>query len=73
MLTPEQIADGWIAHDGGECPVDPVCLVRVLFRGTWEPIPSRGLGKRARMWRWEFAPLAPASDIIAYRPEKPHD
>lgn len=21
MLTPEQIADGWIAHDGGPCPV----------------------------------------------------
>ena len=33
MLTPEQIADGWIEHDGGACPVADDARVEVSWKG----------------------------------------
>ena len=68
MLTPEQIADGWIAHDGGACPVD-----------MWQPVTiMRRDGKTARHpdcrhLDWRPYEAYAHTDIIAYRPEPSHD
>ena len=77
MLTPEQIADGWIAHDVGACPVDPDSKPAVLFRDGCFVNAGEGL---ASIWVtddgenfWLHKSNAPSADIIAYRPEKPHD
>jgi hypothetical protein len=71
MLTPEQIADGWIEHDGGGCPVDRDSETHVLFAdgeidltyaGFWSaPFPNAD-----DQWAWE---CSPEDRIIAYKPE----
>jgi len=68
MLTPEQLADGWIAHEGGSRPVD-----------MWKPVTiMRRDGKTARHpdcrhLDWAIYPEYTHTDIIAYRPEPSHD
>lgn len=71
MLTPEQIADGWIAHDGGDCPVPLDSRPAVLFRDG-EIIN----GRKAENWVWEhkaFPIRLTHVHIIAYRPKPSHD
>ena len=64
-LTPEQIADGWIEHDGGECPIP---YWQVLLRD------GRTMRTRGSDMYWpHFAGEPYAADIIAYRPENRHD
>ena len=41
MITDAMKAEGWIEHDGGECPVDPDVFVFPMFKG--EPDPSKGM------------------------------
>lgn len=68
MLTPEQIAEGWIEHDGGEeCPSD-IPMQIMLVDGS-----RSGHGISGRSWRWgRSTPIHPY-DIIAYRPGPRHD
>ncbi len=59
-----EIPDGWIAHDGGPCPVAIGTTVSVLYRNglqaTWAV--SHGMG-------WKYLPdYLPEHDIIAYKP-----
>ena len=74
MLTSEQIADGWIEHDGFGCPVRdcPPGGIYVMLRcgimGWVTPT--------AKAWTM-FSPQTSISyytdtDIIAYRPETNH-
>ena len=62
MLTPEQIADGWIEHDGNPIGKYLYMDTPVIFRSGKE-------GTRKHGWFiWDAeAPLH--SDIIAYKPE----
>lgn len=65
-LTPEMIADGWIKHDGGPCPVplDSIVDVMIFSRQTGNFFACNLL--------WEHD--GRQDDIIAYRPESPsHD
>jgi|JI6StandDraft_1071083.scaffolds.fasta_scaffold744367_1 hypothetical protein len=62
MLTDEQIADGWIAHDGGECPVPPKARVLCILRRY--PFDLEG---SASFFRWSHD--GTSTDIIAYIPE----
>ena len=74
MLTEEQIAEGWIAHDGKGCPVAEnvsiYCLLRCGIMG-WAM-------RHAKAWEWDIRPMLSGSmvvtqptDIIAYRKELP--
>ena len=67
VLTDEQIADGWIEHDGGPCPVDPKTLPGVLFDNGYRC--DMGT-RRAEYWLIGFWThhFPPGSRIIAYRP-----
>jgi hypothetical protein len=66
MTDAERIADGWIAHDGGPCPVNPGSNVSVMFRdGVTYHEPERASGI---FWPTEREPHP--HDIIAYRPEQ---
>ena len=63
MLTEEQIADGWIAHDGGPCPLPRYevtlrdgRIMRCSYAGSM-------------YWPWHDEPYQ--ADIIAYRKELP--
>ena len=67
MLTEEQIADGWIAHDGGPCPVEPTVLVRYKMRSTADDKRANAAGDLD--WRHPAFGDDHAVDIIAYRPE----
>jgi hypothetical protein len=73
-MTPEQIADGWIEHDGGECPVlegkvwvmwenGLTCLqpAKPSWWTSWNK-PARYDRRRRQVGR-----------IIAYRKDQPHD
>lgn len=60
MTTPDK--DGWITHDGGNCPVSPDSWVQIVGR-TGDKSPS---AKRADYWYWDcvaayrvFAPVTP--------------
>jgi hypothetical protein len=64
-LTSEQIAEGWIAHDGGVCPVDEHVRVQVLFHKSH--IPSNLA--RAGAYYWTRGSVLEPTDIVAYRPE----
>ena len=70
--TPEMIAEGWLPHDGGLCPVHPLNWGNVLFRdgdtcecqfGAWT------IGNC--WWNWKDRQEC-ESDIIAYKPENPN-
>ena len=66
-LTDEQRAQGWIEHDGGECPVAPNDRVKIWVRCN--SAPSIGVVGFARNCDWSWEVDSPSSDIIAYRPE----
>ena len=66
MTQSTDLPEGWIAHDGGECPVAPNAIVEVLrnegsiqkgrasyFKDDWQ----------GPEWAWFH--------IIAYKPEQP--
>jgi hypothetical protein len=63
-LTAEEIAEGWIAHDGGPCPVNEGSLPKIMLRD----------GKTgfilgcALIWEHDGR----GDDIIAYKPENPN-
>ena len=61
VLTPAQIADGWLEWHGGECPVWGGSTPTVMYRDkeTYSPV--------ARNVRWRHIGLD--GDIIAYRPD----
>lgn len=59
MLTDAMRADGWIAHDGGPCPVSPDSKPGIMVRQGV----ALGPGKfPASTWIWGVS-------IIAYLPE----
>ena len=64
MTTEQMRADGWIEHDGGECPIRGLVgidvVIRAGIRGTVLP--------QAIGWIWS-EPSSPLGQIIAYRPE----
>lgn len=60
--------NGFIAHTGGGCPVDPSTPVRLEYRGAADPekgirIPFAAAG------RMDWSHDGSADDIIAYRVE----
>ena len=62
VLTPAQIADGWIEWHGGDCPVWEGSTPEVMFRD----------GETKNNWKagamaWDH--IGSGSDIIAYRPD----
>ncbi len=62
VLTPAQIADGWLEWHGGECPVWDRSIPNVMFRdgdthGKWN----------AGVMEWNH--IGTGRDIIAYRPD----
>lgn len=70
-MTDVEIPEGWIAHDGGPCPVPLRSRPQVMFRdGTIRDRPgvadtaSRYIGVWDN-WRW-LGP--PHTQIIAYKP-----
>lgn len=65
MLTPEQIADGWIEHDGGKCPVADDTHVMVIWRKLGALYPSNG---PVNCFDWRAV-----SSFKPYWPEKSHD
>jgi len=67
MLTPEQIADGWIEHDGGPCPVPLAIRVTIMCRGGGTDTDE------AHCWWWGRNENPVDYEIIAYRPEPRHD
>jgi len=62
-----KIPAGWIAHDGGECPVPLDSRVDVIFRDG-----EYSNGDKANCWDWSHEPRS-SLDIIAYRPEENND
>jgi hypothetical protein len=70
-LTPEMIAEGWLPHDGGPCPVDPDSRPMMVFDNRkwhgslWRHIPGDWT-KEQRKWRCGSADW---SRCIAYKPE----
>lgn len=71
-LTPEQIAAGWLPHDGGECPVPLDSKPGVMFRDGEIIEPGN---ETARTWVyrgdwWKRYREGRCNDIIAYLPEK---
>lgn len=61
VLTPEQIADGWVEWNGGECPVEPESVPAVMF------IDTKKTDRKARDWSW--CDNGEYDKIIAYRPD----
>jgi len=61
-LTEEMRAAGWIEHDG---PFTPKMLVRVLMRNGEELVST--------VDRFNWLHFGIDQDIIAYKPEQPHD
>lgn len=67
MLSEQQIAEGWLPHDGGPCPVHAESTPGVMLRsGAWrEPKACFSAGD----YKWEHDSFNPRYDIIAYKPE----
>ena len=73
MLTPDQIADGWIEHVGGPCPVPLDSMVATLW-GDGKMFPRRSaIGFTIWHENWEHEGGDPEYCIIAYKPEPTHD
>lgn len=72
MLTDEMKAAGWIEHDGGPCPVPVASKPGVMFGDGRVEVPGLiTAGYRlVGYWRHSFQPR---EQIIAYKPETPHD
>lgn len=80
MLTPEQIAEGWVEHDGGPCPVPLDSRVGLMFGPDADGFVAVFRGPLIAKWHTaEFGPddwqhKGRQSDrIFAYRPEPRHD
>lgn len=72
MLTPEQIAEGWIEHDGGPCPVAMHIEITPLYRDKEDP--RKGMRRPfGYAGAFDWAHDGEDDDIIAYRPEPHHD
>lgn len=84
MLSEQQIAEGWLPHDGGPCPVDLLAKVEVMFRSGAIRYKRRALRykRRAQWWTafdtvskfaehdlWQHQAPNHDNDIIAYKPE----
>lgn len=70
MISEQQIAEGWLPHDGGPCPVADDVLVRVLILkvdGTLSE-PNIKLPAKANRWHWQI-PQHLSGAILAYKPE----
>ena len=69
MLTPEQIASGWIEHDGGGCPVDPYAYIEAKHRdgSISQAIAAYFVDRWSNLW--EHCTPCHNEDIIAYKPE----
>ena len=65
-----ELPEGWIAHDGGPCPVEKHVLVSVLFDdGDDEPMTETAFVFSEAWW---LHCGAPGNNIIAYKPEGQH-
>ena len=64
VLTPAQIADGWIEWHGGDCPVWGGSTPSVILRNKFMPKTAHAY---AEGWTWRHCNNE--SDIIAYRPD----
>lgn len=73
MLTEEMRQNGWIAHDGGPCPVEPYSKPGIIIRGfeRWHlcQMPGGPEADEAMAFFWDWQHEPPAAQIIAYRPE----
>ena len=71
-LTPEQIADGYLPHPGGPCPVPLDSKPGVIFAHGGVLYAGK---HSARFWAggdfdwWQHESNDPAYHIIAYKPE----
>ena len=61
-LSEEEIAEGWIEHDGGECPVSGSVMVQTMLYGGYTG--AMGKAKPAEWWIWSRNTFYP---IVAYR------
>lgn len=78
-LMTGKLPEGFVAHDGGPCPIDRHSWFTPLFRGDYDNTVGRVLlciriprvGRRdiAKYADWMHHPLNPSRDIIAYKPE----
>lgn len=64
VLTPEQVADGWIEWHGGPCPVEPESVVEYRVRGASGHLEWKAVAK-AIAWEHHNSP----GDVIAYKPD----
>lgn len=70
-LTPEQIADGWLPHDGGPCPVPLDSKPGIITECGKVSQPG---WHAASVWAgpgdwWKHHSSDPMHRIIAYKPE----
>ena len=66
VLTPEEVAAGWVAWEGGECPVDPNAMVDAKFRAPpYDYQLPPALPTAACLLEWYHD--GENDDIIAYR------
>lgn len=62
----DQAQDGWIEHDGGECPVPADTPVKVQCR--FEPAPDEDQEAwPAGGWHWLHSGFPGRGDIVSYR------
>ena len=77
MTTPKQIAgpteamlaDGWIKHDGGPCPVPLDSRPGVMLHNGWSQ--SFKYNLTARSFRWGPTDDHDEGYVTAYKPEQP--
>lgn len=63
-----KLPKGWIAHNGGPCPVRPNRRVQIWCRGErWSTVQRSVL-----VFPDEYGPQWLSGAIIAYKPETPH-
>ena len=62
---PDACADGWVAYDGGGCPVDANEVVEVFLR---KGCPSLDGPKAAHKWDWSIEDVG--GDIVKWRRAK---